>query len=328
MALGEAARKASERFRPPRRVTFVVDRNISCTNICSVGCRFCAFHCAPGDPSGYVMSHDEICQKVEELAAAGGTQVMIQGGVNMDLPLEYYLELVHALHRKFPSIHIHSFSAAEIDGLAVRHHIPLPHLFRLFREAGLNSLPGGGAEILSDRVRRLASPAKISSGRWIEIMEAAHESGLKTTATMVFGHYETLEERIFHLMKIRNLQDKTQGFKAFIPWSLSPCGTPGMAHFRAVGGEDYLRTVAVSRLVLDNIEHIQAGWLTEGKALAQIALHFGCDDMGGTLMEDKVLEPTGVQAATKREDLVRLIREAGFIPAQRDTNYGLLHEFD
>lgn len=327
LSLGEAARSLTPRL-VPNAVSFVVDRNISYTNVCTIGCDFCAFHCSPGDPKAYVLTREEILGKVAELEVLGGTQVLIQGGIHPDLGLDDYLEMVRAIHEKFPKIHIHSFSAIEMDVLAQKSGVPLPELFRKFKEVGLNSLPGGGAEILVERVRKQISPRKISSERWLEVMRMAHEAGFKTTATMVFGHVETREERIMHLLRLRALQDQTHGFRAFIPWSFVSQGTPGMSHLRSAGGDDYLKTVAISRLMLDNFEHIQSGWLTEGLKLGQIALAFGCDDMGGTLVEDKVLEPTGIQVRTRREDLIRLIRDAGFIPVRRNTNYEVLEVFE
>ena len=334
LELGKAAQAVTPRLMPGA-VTFVVDRNISYTNVCTIGCDFCAFHCKPDASNAFVLSVDEILEKVGELDALGGTQVLIQGGVHPGLALDYYLDMVRAIHEKFPKIHIHSFSAVEMDMLSQKHRIPLLELFQQFKEAGLNSLPGGGAEILVERVRKLISPNKISSDRWLEIMRTAHIAGLKTTATTVFGHVETLEERIIHLIRLRELQDQTRGFRAFIPWSFVPVNK-GVRHnypiivsdtfsgVNTAGGNDYLKTVAISRLMLDNFEHIQSGWLTEGLKLGQIALAFGCDDMGGTLIEDKVLEPTGIEVNTRREDLVRLIKDAGYIPAQRDTNYQIL----
>ena len=326
LSLGQAAQKLTPRLFP-NAVTFVVDRNISYTNVCTIGCDFCAFHCAPGAPEAYILSKEEILEKIHELVDLGGTQVLIQGGIHPDLGLGYYLDMVRAIHEKFPKIAIHSFSAIEMDVLAQKSGIPLAELFRRFKEAGLNSLPGGGAEILVERVRKLISPRKIASDRWLEVMRVAHEAGLKTTATMVFGHVETKEERIAHLLRLRELQDRTQGFRAFIPWSFVPRGTPGMGEVKPAGGDDYLKTVAISRLMLDNFKHIQSGWLTEGMKLGQIALAFGCDDMGGTLIEDKVLESAGVKVHTRREDLIRLIRDAGFVPVQRDTNYQVLRIF-
>ncbi len=327
LRLGMTANAVARQKNPGNQVTFIVDRNISYTNACVVDCDFCAFYRSPGDKEAYTLSYEKIFEKIQELVNLGGTQALIQGGVNPELPLEYYLDLIRAIREKFPSVHIHSFSVVEFDMIAKKNRLPLAEVFRRFREAGLNSLPGGGAEILVERVRKIISPKKASTKRWIEVMRTAHEAGLRSTATMVIGHVETLDERIQHLMEIRNLQDETHGFRAFIPWTLSPEGTPRMAHFREAGGEDYLKTVAISRLLLDNIDHIQSGWLTEGLKLGQIALAFGCDDMGGTLLEDKVLEPTGIQVHTRKEDLIRLIREAGYVPAQRNTNYEILHVY-
>ena len=337
LTLGQAAQKLMPRL-VPNGVSFVVDRNISYTNVCTIGCDFCAFHCSPGHQDSFVLSQEEVLEKVQELVDLGGTQVLIQGGIHPDLPLDYYLDMVCAIHKKFPQIHTHSFSAIEMEELSKKSKTPLPELFGMFKEAGLNSLPGGGAEILVERVRKLISPAKISSDRWLEVMKIAHEAGLKTTATMVFGHIETLEERIVHLIRLRELQDQTHGFRSFIPWSFVPFEpdlTPGvnikhrvLNGVKSAGGSDYLKTVAISRLMLDNFEHIQSGWLTEGLRMGQIALAFGCDDMGGTLIEDKVLEPTGIKIHTRREDLVRLIKAAGFIPVQRGTNYEILKIFE
>lgn len=331
----------------PNAVTFVVGRNISYTNVCTVGCEFCAFHCASGAPEAFVLTREQILEKVRELVTIGGTQVLIQGGIHPDLQLDYYLEMVRDIHEKFPQIAVHSFSAVEMDVLSQKSGVLLSELFRMFKEAGLNSMPGGGAEILVERVRQKISPKKISSDRWLEVMSAAHEAGLKTTATMVFGHIETKEERIMHLLRLRELQDRTHGFRAFIPWSFVPFKKGerqiflGQAPFQGkgacppsknqlvpAGGDDYLKTVAISRLMLDNFEHIQSGWLTEGLKLGQIALAFGCDDMGSTLIEDKVLEPAGIKADTCREDLIRLIQDAGFVPVQRDTNYKVVKIFE
>lgn len=328
LKLGKAAHELVRRLRPDGRVTFIVDRNVSYTNTCVLDCDFCAFYRSPGNPEEYTLSHEVIFGKIQELVDLGGTQVLIQGGVNPALPLEYYLDLLRAIRQRFPQVQIHSFSVVEFDMISKKFRLPLADVFRLFKEAGLNSVPGGGAEILMERVRKIISPKKATSQKWLDVMRTAHEAGLKSTATMVFGHVETLEERIAHLLKIRDLQDETHGFRAFIPWTLSPHGTPRMSHFRPAGGEDYLKTVAISRLMLDNFEHIQSGWLTEGLKLGQIALNFGCEDMGGTLLEDKVLEPTGIEVRTRREDLIRLIREAGRIPAQRNTNYDILHVFN
>lgn len=327
LRLGQTADQIRRNKNPESVVTFIVDRNISYTNACIVDCDFCAFYRKPGDKEAYTMTYEQIFGKIQELVDMGGTQVLIQGGVNPELPLEYYLDLIRAVRQKFPTVHIHSFSVVEFDMISKKFRLPLEEVFRLFKEAGLNSLPGGGAEILVERVRKLISPKKATSERWLDVMRTAHKAGLKSTATMVIGHVETIEERILHLVRIREVQDETGGFRAFIPWTMSPQGTPRMQHIKAAGGEDYLKTVAISRLMLDNIDHIQSGWLTEGLKLGQIALGFGCDDMGGTLLEDKVLEPTGIEVKTRREDLVRLIHEAGYTAAQRNTNYEIMHVY-
>jgi len=328
LRLGRAADQIRKKRNPESVVTFIVDRNISYTNACIVDCDFCAFYRKPGDKEAYTMTYDQIFGKIQELVDMGGTQVLIQGGVNPELPLEYYLDLIRAVKQKFPTVHVHSFSVVEFDMISKKFRLPLEEVFRLFKEAGLNSLPGGGAEILVERVRKLISPKKATSERWLDVMRTAHKAGLKSTATMVIGHVETIEERVLHLVRIREVQDETGGFRAFIPWTMSPQGTPRMQHIKATGGEDYLKTVAISRLMLDNIDHIQSGWLTEGLKLGQIALGFGCDDMGGTLLEDKVLEPTGIEVKTRREDLVRLIHEAGYTAAQRNTNYEIMHVYN
>lgn len=329
LRLGKAADTVTRRLHPATIRTFIVDRNISYTNACIVDCDFCAFYRRPQDSEAYTLSMEEILAKVEELARLGGTQVLIQGGVNPKLPLDFYLTMIRSIRQAFPQIQIHSFSVVELDFLAKKEKMPLRELLIRFKEAGLNSIPGGGAEILVERVRDKISPKKIDSDGWIDFMRTAHQAGLRSTATMVFGHVETLEERILHLERLRALQDETGGFRAFIGWTLSPHGTPRMSHFRQAGGEGYLRMVALARLYLDNFENIQSGWLTEGIKIGQIALAFGANDMGGTLLEDKVLEPTGMNASsTRKEDLIRLIREVGYTPAQRNTNYEILQVFN
>ena len=329
LRLGKTADTLTRRLHPSMLRTFIVDRNISYTNACIIDCDFCAFYRRPGHAEAYTLSMEEISKKVEELAALGGTQALIQGGVNPALPLEFYLNMIRTLRQQFPTVQIHSFSVVEIDFIAKKERLPLRDVLLRFKEAGLNSIPGGGAEILVERVRDIISPKKMDSDGWIHFMREAHHVGLRSTATMVFGHIETLEERILHMERLRLLQDETNGFRAFICWTLSPNGTPRMSQFRQAGGEDYLKTLAISRIFLDNIENIQSGWLTEGIKLGQVALGFGANDMGGTLLEDKVLEPTGMSASgTRKEDLIRLIREAGYIPAQRNTNYEVLQVFN
>ena len=327
LSLGKAATAVRDRLHPDGVITFIVDRNISYTNACFIDCDFCAFYRRPRDPESYTLSIDQIFQKVQELVDLGGTQVLIQGGVNPELGLDFYLHMIRQVHAKFPQVHIHSLSVVEIDFIAKKEKMPLRDVLIKLKEAGLNSIPGGGAEILVERVRNLISPKKIDSEGWLNFHRVAHGVGLRSTATMVFGHLETIEERVIHLERIRNLQDETGGFRAFIPWTLSPHGTPRMSQFEPAGGVDYLKTLAISRLFLDNIENIQSGWLTEGLKMGQVALGFGANDIGGTLLEDKVLEPTGIEVKTRPEDLIRLIKEAGYIPAQRNTNYEILRVY-
>ena len=326
--LGRAATLVRDRLHPNGIITFIVDRNVSYTNACIVDCDFCAFYRRPRDKEAYTLTLDEIFAKIQELVNLGGTQVLIQGGVNPELPLEFYLHMIREIRQRFPQVHVHSFSVVEIDFIAKKEKMPLREVLLKFKEAGLNSIPGGGAEILVERVRNIISPKKIDSDGWINFMRTAHEVGLRSTATMVFAHVETIEERVIHLERLRNLQDETGGFRAFIPWTLSPHGTPRMSQFEPAGGADYLKTLAVSRLFLDNIQNVQSGWLTEGLKMGQLGLSFGANDIGGTLIEDKVLEPTGIEIHTRPEDLISLIKEAGYIPAQRNTNYEILRVFD
>lgn len=327
--LGKAADATTRKLHSRPIRTFIVDRNISYTNACIVDCDFCAFYRRPGDPEAYTLPMEEILHKIDELVQVGGTQVLIQGGVNPKLPLSFYLDMIRTIRREYPQIQIHSFSVVEIDFIAKKERLPLEEVLRRFKEVGLNSIPGGGAEILVERVRDKISPKKIDSDGWIHFMKAAHQVGFRSTATMVFGHIETFRERMLHLERLRDLQEETGGFRAFICWTLSPHGTPRMSHFRQAGGEDYLKTLAISRLFLDNFENIQSGWLTEGSKIGQVALAFGANDMGGTLLEDKVLEPTGANASgVRKEDMIRWIREAGYIPAQRNTNYEILQIFN
>lgn len=326
--LGKAATLVRDQLHPGGVVTFIVDRNVSYTNACFIDCDFCAFYRRPGDKEAYTLSMDQIFEKIQELVDLCGTQVLIQGGVNPALGLDFYLNMIRQVHERFPQVHIHSLSVVEIDFIAKKEKIPLRDVLIKLKEAGLNSIPGGGAEILVERVRKLISPKKISSEGWLDFHRVAHGVGLRSTATMVFGHLETIEERVIHLDRLRSLQDETGGFRAFIPWTLSPHGTPRMSQFEPAGGAEYLKTLAVSRLFLDNIISIQSGWLTEGLKMGQVGLSFGANDIGGTLIEDKVLEPTGIEVKTRPEDLIRLIKEAGYIPAQRNTNYEILRVFN
>jgi len=305
--------------------TFIIDRNISFTNVCTVGCKFCAYHKTPRDDDSFTMSIDEIVQRVEEAVQLGATQIMLQGGLNPALDLPWYEAMLRAIKKRTPDIWLHSLSPAEILWLAQHANLTVRETLIRLRDAGLDSLPGGGAEILVDRVRQKVSPAKITTSQWLELMETAHGLGMSATATMVYGLGETTAERIQHLLCIRDLQDRTGGFRAFIPWSFQSQHT--QLSEPAQSGVDYLRMVALSRLVLDNVEHVQAGWVTEGPHLAQIALTFGADDFGGVLMEESVVSATGLTHVVTAEQVIALIAETGMIPAQRNTQYEILRTF-
>ncbi len=329
--LGYAANELNLRKNPESRyrATFVVDRNINYTNYCYTLCKFCAFYRLPGDKNeGYLRTHEEIFHKIDELIAIGGTQVLLQGGHNPALGIEYYEDIVRVLHERYPQVHIHSFSASEVWHICkVSKMTPKEVLMRL-KAVGLNSLPGGGAEILVDRVRQMVSPLKTKVSEYFEVHRAAHEVGLISTSTMVYGLGETIEERMMHFDAYRRVQDETHGFRAFIPWSFESESTE-MAMPRQTGSE-YLRMLALSRIMLDNIQHLQAGWVTEGPKLSQIALGYGADDFGGILMEENVVSATKsdkLYSGVTKEEAIRLIRETGKLPSQRNTNYEIVKTY-
>jgi len=324
--LGYAAHHRRRQIVGSEYSTFIIDRNISFTNICTVGCKFCAFHRNRGDSDSFVMSIEEIVHRVEEAARLGATQIMLQGGLNPALDLTWYKKMLSTIKERVPGIWLHSLSPAEVLWLARRSNLTVADALRQLAEAGLDSLPGGGAEILVDRIRKKVSPAKITASEWLELMETAHGMGMRTTATMVYGLGETTADRVRHLLNIRDLQDRTGGFRAFILWSFQSNHT--QLPERAQTGVDYLRMVALARLVLDNVEHIQAGWVTEGPQMAQMALTFGADDFGGVLMEESVVKATGVNFAVTAKQVIALIAETGMIPAQRNTEYEILETFD
>lgn len=324
ISLGRAAGLIRKRMHPQGIVTFVADRIINYTNICRCRCRFCAFYRDETDPEAYVLSREEIFRKIEETLAAGGAQLLIQGGLHTGLELDYYLDLLRSIKERF-NIHIHSFSPPEIMHMAHSSGLPLRDLLERLRVAGLDSLPGGGAEILVDRVRRRISPGKITWREWMEVMEAAHEIGMKTTATMMFGHVETLAERVLHMTRVRDLQDRTGGFTAFIPWSFQPGNTS--LGGTAATGVDYLKTLAVARLMLDNVPHIQVSWVTQGAKLAQVALAFGADDFGSAMLEENVVRAAGVTNRITADEIIHCIKDAGFIPARRNTLYEVLEAY-
>jgi len=352
LGLGLWADSIRKALHPDGVCSFVVDRNINYTNVCSNKCTFCAFWRDEESADAYLLDKDTIFRKIDETIALGGTQILIQGGLHPALDIFYYADLLSSIKGRF-DINVHGFSPPEICHIADASDLTIRETLRILRSAGLDSIPGGGAEILSDRVREVLSPKKIRSSRWLEVMEAAHRLGMRTTATMMFGSIETPEDIITHLDAIRQLQDRTGGFTAFIPWSFQPGNTelqaesreqraestkqtsarknsslyaPGSALMPATAVE-YLRVLALSRIYLENIENIQASWVTQGLKLAQVALRFGANDFGSTMIEENVVASTGVSYAVTMNDMVSAIRAAGFVPAQRDTYYNLLKFF-
>lgn len=319
--LGRLADDRRRRMHPARRVTFVVDRNINYTNICVSGCRFCAFFRPPGDPDGYVITREELASKIRETLDLGGTQILLQGGMHPDLDLGWYVAMIAWIREQFP-IHIHGFSPPEIAFIADREGLGIGEVIGALKDAGLGSIPGGGAEILSDEVRRQVSPNKCGAGPWLEVMREAHLQGLRSSATMMFGHLESREHILEHLERIRSLQDETGGFTAFIPWTFQPDNT--RIQVEKTGSVPYLRVLAVSRLFLDNIDNVQASWVTQGDKIAQTALFFGANDMGSTMIEENVVAAAGVDFMLPESELRRLIQTAGFEPRQRDCFYNLL----
>jgi cyclic dehypoxanthinyl futalosine synthase len=325
LEVGQLADRLRRRLHPARRVTFVVDRNVNYSNVCLAGCSFCAFYRAPGAEGGYLLSHEQILAKVAELAAQGGTQLLLQGGLHPELAIDWFEELFQRIRQSYPTVQIHSLSPAEIIHLADRSGLNVSDCLNRLRVAGLASLPGGGAELLVDEVRQRISPGKIGWRQWAQVMNEAHAQGMPTTATMVFGFGEEPQQIVEHLFRIREMQPDSGGFRAFIPWTFQPDNT-------ALGGQgasawDYLKVLAVSRLVLDNIPNLQASWVTQGAAIAQTALFFGANDLGGTMLEENVVAAAGTSFRLSQQELIALICEAGFVAARRDTGYRILEEY-
>lgn len=306
-------------------VTFIVDRNINYTNVCKNECKFCAFFRRKDHKDAYLLTYDEILAKVRETVVAGGTQVMIQGGLYPDLGLEYYEKMLRLIRDKFPSITIHSFTATEIQYFAQQAGISVLDTLKRLQEAGLASLPGGGAEILVDEVRKRVSPKKIMTDDWLKVMECAHSIGMESTATMVIGLGETMAQRIEHMEKIRQLQDKTGGFRAFITWTYQPGNTE--LGGKKTSGWDYMKTLALSRLYMDNIKHIQGSWVTQGERIGQLTLGFGGDDLGSIMLEENVVRAAGTSYDMSINKMVNMIRGAGRKPAQRNTKYEIIKRF-
>jgi cyclic dehypoxanthinyl futalosine synthase len=327
--LGDLANEIRFKKNPQRWVTFVTDTNPNYTNICNVDCIFCAFYRHPGEEGEYTYSVDQMIQKFRDSAGQGVTTILLQGGVNPALPFEYYIELVERTVREVPEVTPHFFSTSEIIGMSQVSGLAVQEVLQKLWDAGQRTIPGGGAEILSDRVKRKISSKKGTSEDWLNVMREAHKIGFKTTATMMYGHIETDEDIIIHLESIRKLQDETGGFTAFVPWSFKPGNTPLekiIPHYAT--STRYLQMLAISRIYLDNFQHIQASWFSEGKKAGQIALHFGADDFGGTLQEENVHAAANFINKTNTNEVIQIIREAGFVPTQRTTLYEILKVYD
>jgi len=325
LELGALAQEVRFARVPDKRVTFVIDSNPNYTNVCITDCQFCAFYRKPGDPEAWTLTVDEVLAKIEFAASKGATTVLLQGGHNPALPLQYYLDLVTETRRRFPQVTPHFFTASEIQTMAMVSHLTIGDVLDRLWEAGQRTIPGGGAEILSERVRTRIEPKKGGPAAWLDVHRDAHRRGFKSTATMMYGHVETPDDVVDHWEAIRELQDAHAGFTAFVPWSFKPGNTlleKWIKHYK--GPNAYLRMLAASRLYLDNFGHIQASWFSEGKRAGQIALHFGADDWGGTLFEENVHKAADYVNTITVEDITALIREAGFAPVQRTTTYEIV----
>ena len=305
-------------------VTYIVDRNINYTNVCNVYCKFCAFYRTERDEDHYVLSFEQIDQKLDELTAAGGVQILMQGGHHPKLGFDWYIALLRHIREKYPHINIHGFSPPEFKHFAETFGMPLRDVISEFKTAGLGSIPGGGGEILVDRVRKKISPLKIDSDQWLEVMQVAHELGLKSSATMMFGHVETIEDRIEHLQRIRDQQDRSRGFTAFICWTFQPQHTV-LKVKHATGVAEYLRTQALARIFLDNIDNVQSSWVTQGPGIGQIALKYGANDFGSVMMEENVVSSAGTTFRLNATEIEALIRDAGYEPHRRNNWYELLN---
>jgi len=346
LELGMRADNLRKMLHPGGTVSFIIDRNINYTNVCINKCRFCAFYRDENDPEAYVLSRRKLFSKIRKTISLGGTQILIQGGLNPGLGIDYYTDLLRSIKERF-RIHVHGFSPPEITYIAERAGFSVRKTLQVLREAGLDSIPGGGAEILSDRIRKRVSPEKIGAEQWLKVMEEAHRLGMKTTATMMFGSVEGPEDIIGHLDAIRRLQDKTGGFTAFIPWTFQPGNTELGVQGSGLGAEgskktrrqktasklhpatgvEYLRVLALSRLYLDNVPNLQASWVTQGLKMAQVALRFGANDFGSTMIEENVVAAAGVKYRVSIDDIIGAIRGCGFKPVQRDMYYNIIKRY-
>jgi cyclic dehypoxanthinyl futalosine synthase len=316
------AKAASYGGRGPEIVTYIIDRNINYTNVCNVYCKFCAFYRTENDDDHYVLSFEQLDQKLDELTAIGGIQILLQGGHHPKLDLDWYLTMLNHIREKYPHINIHGFSPPEFCHFSEVFGVPVREVLAKFKEAGLGSVPGGGGEILVDRVRQRIAPLKANTEQWLGVMRDAHALGLRSSATMMFGHVETLEDRIEHLQRLRDLQDETGGFTAYICWTFQPEHTKLRAE--PVGSSEYLRVQALSRIFLDNIENLQSSWVTQGPRIGQVALKYGANDFGSVMMEENVVSSAGTTFRLNKENIEALIKVAGYEPRRRNNWYELV----
>ncbi len=322
--IGAAADEIRASKHPDNVVTYIIDRNINYTNVCNVVCTFCAFYRRPGKPDTYVHSFDEICKRIDETIELGGTGVLMQGGLHPDFGIEWYEDLLSRLHERYPKFQLHCFSPPEIHNIHLISGLDYETIMARLKAAGLNSMPGGGGEILDDEVRKRVS-TKCNTEQWLDVMRAAHKVGLRTTASMMFGIGDRIEHRVRHLQRVRDVQDETGGFTAFIPWTFQRENTAlGRRITEEPTGMDYIKMLSVSRLFLDNFDHIQASWLTQGLRLGQVGLRMGADDMGSTMIEENVVSAAGAHNEATEKELRYQISEAGFIPRQRDILYNYI----
>jgi len=323
--LGRAADAVCQRLHPEPFRTYNIDRNINYTNVCTAVCDFCAFYRKVNDADAYVLDREVLYQKIEETIALGGDQILMQGGLHPHLKLEWYEELLRDLRSRFPSVNVHGFSAPELHHFTKVSKRPIREVLERLKEAGLGSLPGGGAEILVDRVRKAITRGKVGTDDWLNVHRVWHELGGRSTATMMFGHVETIEERVEHMERVRQLQDETGGFTAFISWTFQPEHTD-MANVPPSGAFEYLKTQAITRLYLDNVPNIQSSWVTQGAKIGQMGLFFGANDMGSLMIEENVVSSAGTVHHLSLEEIKRCIREAGYIPRQRNVFYEYIDE--
>src|SRR5690242_16277248 len=325
LELGALADAERWRLHPANEVTYIIDRNINYTNVCVADCEFCAFYRRPKHREGYVLSFEEIGRKIDECKALGGVQILMQGGHNPYIPFEWYLDLMRYIKQHHP-IHIHGFSPSEVVFFSERFGLSVAEVIRELRAAGLDSIPGGGGEILVDEVRQRVAKKKAQTEEWLGVQEEAHRQGMKTSVTMMYGLGESNADRIEHLFRVRDLQARTGGFTAFICWPLQPEGTPGMSHYRKTDAVTYLRTLAIARIVLGNVPNLQSSWVTMGHKVGQVALRFGANDYGSLMMEENVVSAAGTTHRTTLVEIERLIRDAGYEPRRRRQDYSPIEE--